>query len=172
MNERNVQQMFWVEFIHTIVGILNKPHFILNSDKTPYDLCNGRHTIVKHFRVFGSKCYINKNDEKLGEFDAGVDEGIFLGYSQNKKGYKCYNKNTKRIIEFIDVKVDEYIEKEEKQLVKPSTGEPFNIGEEYIETSTEEDDEETSSPQVKYPPRYIQKHHQTNQIFGDLNTSV
>jgi hypothetical protein len=56
-----------------------------NSDKTPYELWKGRSTNVKHFRVFGSKCYIKREDKKIGKFDSQVDEGIFVGYSCKNK---------------------------------------------------------------------------------------
>ena len=36
-----------------------------------------------------------------------MDEGIFLGYSCNTKAYRCYNLRLKRIVERIDVKIDE-----------------------------------------------------------------
>jgi len=72
--------------------ILNKSHFRPNSEKNPYELWHGRLTIVKHFIIFGRKFYIKRNDEKLGKFDARVDEDIFLGYSHNNKGCICYNK--------------------------------------------------------------------------------
>jgi hypothetical protein len=35
-----------------------------NTDKTPYELWKGRPTNVKHFKVFGSKCYIKREDAK------------------------------------------------------------------------------------------------------------
>lgn len=37
-------------------------------------------------------------------------KGIFIGYSQNNKGYRCYHKNTKKDFDCIHVKVDEYVE--------------------------------------------------------------
>jgi hypothetical protein len=40
---------------------------------------------VKHFRVFGSKCYIKREDGRLGKFDSRVDKGILVGYSRKKK---------------------------------------------------------------------------------------
>ena len=43
------------------------------------------------------------NDEKLGKFEARADEGIILGYSSRKKGYKCCYKRLRKIVEFIDV---------------------------------------------------------------------
>eukprot|EP00253_Pinus_taeda_P013018 PITA_13018 len=46
-------------------------------------------------------------DEKLGKFEPRADEGILLGYSSRSKGYKCYNKRLGKIIEIINVVVDE-----------------------------------------------------------------
>ena len=66
----------------------------------------GRLANVKHFRVFGSKCYI-KRENKSGKFDSRVDEGIFVGYSWNSKAYRCYNLRLKSIVESINVKIDE-----------------------------------------------------------------
>ena len=107
MQERNIPQTYWAEAVHTIVHILNKAHLIPNFDKTPYELWHGKPTSVKHFRVFGRKCFIKNNDEKLGKYDARADEGIFLGYASKSKGYRCYNKILHKIVESIDVRFDE-----------------------------------------------------------------
>ena len=85
MSERGISQTFWVEVVHTTAYILNKAHLRPNSDKTPYELWFGRPASIKHFKVFGSKCYIKNNDDHLGKFDSRVDEGIFLGYEMNNK---------------------------------------------------------------------------------------
>jgi hypothetical protein len=71
------------------------------------ELWHGRPASIKHFKVFGSKCYIKRNEESLGKFDSRTDEGILLGYSFRSKRYKCYNKRLHKIVESIDVKVDE-----------------------------------------------------------------
>ena len=107
MKEKNISQGFWVEVIHTAVHILNKAHLRPNSDKTPYHLWFGRPATIKHFRVFGSKCYIKNNDENPGKYEERVDEGIFLGYAAENKGYRCYNKRLHKMVDYIDVTVDE-----------------------------------------------------------------
>ena len=107
MKESNIPQTFLEKLVHTTVHILNKAHLRPNSDKTPYELQHGKPTSIKHFRVFGSKCYIKNNDENLGKFDARADEGIFLGYASKSKGYRCYNKTLQNIVESIDVRFDE-----------------------------------------------------------------
>ena len=40
---------------------------------------------VKHFKNFRNKCYIKREDNKIGKFDSQVDEVIFVGYSWNNK---------------------------------------------------------------------------------------
>jgi hypothetical protein len=51
-----------------------------NTDKTPYEVWKGRPANVKHFKVLGSKCYIKKEDGRMGKFDSRVDKGILVGY--------------------------------------------------------------------------------------------
>ena len=106
MNEKNIGQTYWVEAIHRSIHILNKSHLRPHSDKTPYELSYGIHASIKHFKVFGSKCYIKNNNENLGKYDDRDDEGIFLGYDTNSKGYRCFNKRLYKLVDCIDLKVD------------------------------------------------------------------
>jgi hypothetical protein len=80
---------------------------IPNDEKTTYELWFGRQTSIKHFRTFGSKCYINNDEDHLGNFDPRYDEGIFLGYSYNKKEYICYNLRLLKIVESANVNIDD-----------------------------------------------------------------
>ena len=79
----------------------------MSSNKTPYELWTGRSASVEHFKIFRSKCYIKINDDHLGKFQAQTDEGIFLGYSTERKAYKCYDKRLRKNVKSMDVKVDE-----------------------------------------------------------------
>jgi hypothetical protein len=107
LNDSKLSDIFWGQAVHTTIHILNRGLIKSNSDKTPYELWKGRPTNVKHFRVFGSKCYIKREDKKIGKFDSRVDEGIFVGYSCKIKAYKCYNLRLNKIVESINVKFDE-----------------------------------------------------------------
>jgi hypothetical protein len=60
-----------------------------NTDKTTCQLWKGRPTNVKHFIVFGSKCYIKREDGRMGKFDSRVDKGVIVGYLSIRKEYKC-----------------------------------------------------------------------------------
>ena len=106
-DEFGTSNTFWGEAAHTVVNIINKDHVHVNSDKTPYELRYGKLPTIKHFKVFGRKCFIKNIDEKLGKFEPRADEGIFLGYSSRSNGYKCYNKRLRKFVECIDVVIDE-----------------------------------------------------------------
>jgi hypothetical protein len=89
------------------VVIQNREMLRNNSDKTPYNLWKGRPTNVNHFRVFKIKCYIKREDGRIENFDSRVDKGILVGYSRKRKAYKCLNLRLNRIIESINVTIDE-----------------------------------------------------------------
>ncbi|GKF78951.1 retrovirus-related pol polyprotein from transposon TNT 1-94, partial [Tanacetum coccineum] len=60
--------------------------------------------------VFGALCYPTNDSEDLRKLKATVDIRIFVGYAPNRKGYRIYNKRTRRIMKTIHVEFDELTE--------------------------------------------------------------
>ena len=87
--ENDEPKTFWREAINTIVYTLNKVQIRKGLEKKPYELWFSHSPSVKYFRIFGSKCYI-KRDDDIGKFDPRSDEGMFLGYSLKSKAYICF----------------------------------------------------------------------------------
>ena len=104
--ENDVSKTFWREVVNTKFYTMNRVQVRKDTNMTPYELWFGHSPIVKYFRIFGSKCYI-KRDDDIGKFDARSDEGMFLAYSLKIKAYRCYNQRTKTIIESGNVRIDE-----------------------------------------------------------------
>lgn len=109
LDESGTPTTFQGEATFATVVILNKTNVPVNSTQTPHELWYRETPSVKHFKIFGSKCYINNNDENLGKFEPRADEGILLGYSPHSKAYICYNKRLGRIVDNIDVVVEEKV---------------------------------------------------------------
>jgi hypothetical protein len=114
-----------------------------NTNKTPYELWKGRPTNVKHFRVFGSKCYIKREDGRIEKFDSRVDKGILVGYSSTRKAYKCYNLRLNKVVESINVTIDQTCRPKSKEEENKSMEQVFK--EEY-EKEVEEEDEDEENP--------------------------
>ena len=88
-NEAKFPDGYWREAIYTNVYMQNRGQLRVNNNKTPYELWFGRLASVKYFKVFGSKCYIKRDDDNLGKFEYITNEGIFIGYSSTKREYRC-----------------------------------------------------------------------------------
>jgi hypothetical protein len=112
-----------------------------NTDKTPYELWKGRPANVKNFKVFGSKCYIKREDGKMRNFDSRVDKGLLVGYSSTRKSYKCYNLRLNKVVENINITIDEIGIPESKEEENESMEQLFEEEAE-DEKEVEEEDEE------------------------------
>jgi hypothetical protein len=93
--------------MNTACYIHNRVTLRKGTSSTLYELWKERKPTVKHFHVFGSKCYILADREQRRKLDPKSDEGIFLGYSINSKAYRVYNSKTKVVMESINVVVND-----------------------------------------------------------------
>ena len=109
MMQKKVAFKYQREYVSTNVYTLNRVQVKKGTHSTPFELWYGYSPNVKYSKVFGSKCYILK-DNKNGKLDAKREESIFLRYSTRSKAYKCLNTNTNKVVESANVKFDEYIE--------------------------------------------------------------
>nr|GEZ78122.1 hypothetical protein [Tanacetum cinerariifolium] len=98
---------FWAEAIATAYFTQNRSLVIHRHEKTPYHIINNRKPSVKFFYIFGSICYIVRDNENLDKMKVKGDECIFVGYSTQSRAYKVFNKRTRVIMESIHVNFDE-----------------------------------------------------------------
>ena len=55
---------------------------------TPFESCSGNKPDVTHFRIFGSKAWARIPTEKRKTLQPQSKECLFVGYSEDSKGYK------------------------------------------------------------------------------------
>ncbi|KAL8155363.1 hypothetical protein AgCh_000663 [Apium graveolens] len=99
---------FWEEVVNTACYTQNR--YLINKahGKSPYSIMSKRKPTVKHLHVFGSKCYILKDNSKyVGKFDSKVFEAIFLGYSLERIAYKVYVIDQKKVMENTNLTFDD-----------------------------------------------------------------
>ena len=71
------------------------PHKQLDS-MTPFKAWSGNKPDVTHFRIFGSKAWNRIPTEKRKDLQTQIQECLFVGYSEDSKGYKLINLSTNK----------------------------------------------------------------------------
>jgi len=107
IHSKNLPKHFWGEAINTAWNIMTRVYLRPETNKTPYEIWQGKKPTIKYFRTFWSKSYILRDKENLGKFDPKSDEGIFLGYSTNSRAKRVFNKRTENVMESINVIIDD-----------------------------------------------------------------
>ncbi|KAH7838815.1 hypothetical protein Vadar_031486 [Vaccinium darrowii] len=74
---------------------------------SPYEKLWSTPPIVSHFRVFGCVCYVFVPDHLRSKFDKKAIRCIFVGYSGERKGWKCCDPTTGRCYTSRNVVFDE-----------------------------------------------------------------
>ena len=123
LHNKDVARNLWGEAVNTACHTVNRVYFRLGTKKTPYELWKGKKPIVKYFKIFGSTCFILKDRENVGKFDSRSDEEIFLGYSSTSKAYRVYNKRTIKVMETVNVVIDESSDSSSKKGIEELTKE-------------------------------------------------
>ncbi|GJW16413.1 retrovirus-related pol polyprotein from transposon TNT 1-94 [Tanacetum coccineum] len=100
-------EFLWAEAVATACFTQNRSIIHTRYNKTPYELLRGRKPNVEYFHVFGSLCYPTNDRDDLGKMKPKADIGVFIGYSETSRGFRIYNRRTKKIMETIHVKFDE-----------------------------------------------------------------
>ncbi|XP_004309938.1 PREDICTED: uncharacterized protein LOC101308341 [Fragaria vesca subsp. vesca] len=98
---------FWEEVVNNACYTLNRVILRPGTTMTPYEIWRGRKPNIAHLKVFGSPCFIYRDREYLTKFDAKSDKGVFLGYAGNSRAYRVYNKRTCKIMESVNVAVND-----------------------------------------------------------------
>jgi hypothetical protein len=114
---------------------------------------------VSHFCVFGSIAWAHIPDEKRKSFQPKSEKCIFVGYSEDVKGYKLLQPHCNEIILRRDVKFDEnLLACEPNSMVVPSsTCEPSSAFVPYsipilVSSSEYDSEDENLPPPTNLPP--------------------
>ena len=97
----HVPKVFWGEAVLTSAYLINRMPSRTLSFNTPYQ------TFLKAFpntsllstlpmKVFGCTTFVHIHAQHRGKLDPKSIKCLFVGYSSNKKGYKCYSPTTRK----------------------------------------------------------------------------
>jgi transposase InsO family protein len=88
LSESRLPMYFWAEAVNTACYTQNRT--LINKDlmKTPYEVIYDKKPTLHYFHVFGAKCYVLRDEDHPGKFEAKAHEAIFVGYG--RRSFKVY----------------------------------------------------------------------------------
>ena len=107
MFEKNVPHTYWAGAVSTIVDIMNRTPIAAMHDVTLEEKFTGVKPDLSHLKVFGCIAYVHVPDELRTKLDPKAEKCVFIGYSLEQKGYRCYNPLTHKLRVSRDVVFDE-----------------------------------------------------------------
>ena len=91
MREKNMPSHFYsAEIVNNYVYIMNRTLIAAVYDVTLEEKYTGNKPDLAHMKVFGCIAYVHVPDELRTKLNAKIEKCVFIGYSLEKKGYRCY----------------------------------------------------------------------------------
>jgi hypothetical protein len=109
LNEKNLPNYFWAKAVATAIYIMNRTPTARIHGMTPKEKFTCKKPDVSHSKVFGCIAYVHVPDEKRSKLDPKADKCIFIRYSSEQKGYRCFNPSTWKLQVSRDVMFDEMV---------------------------------------------------------------
>jgi hypothetical protein len=103
----SVPPHFWAKAVSTTTYLINiKPSSTL-QDGIPFEHLCGKTLDYSSLRLFGCVCYVLFAPHECTKLTTQSVECVFLGYSTEHKGYRCWNPVARRMRTSRDVVFDE-----------------------------------------------------------------
>lgn len=141
--DSKLSNKFWGEAVMAVNFIYNR--IPCSNGKIPFYEFYNRHCDIEFHRFGSTVYYWNPTPKRDSKLSPRSIPGILVGYSENSKGYRVYNKATRKVIITRDIKfTDECDNKDESN----PTPEKFSTE---IFNSDDEEVEPAPSPNVAEP---------------------
>ena len=105
--DAKLPHMFWAEAISTATYLRNRSPTSAVEGTTPHQAWYGQKPRVEHLRVFGSAAYVHIPKDERGKLDPKSKKCVLLGYGSVQKGYRVYDRLTRKVFYSRNVKFDE-----------------------------------------------------------------
>ncbi|WVZ64800.1 LOW QUALITY PROTEIN: hypothetical protein U9M48_014272 [Paspalum notatum var. saurae] len=97
------------ESLHTTTYLINRLPSTASPAPTPHHALFGTPPRYDHLRVFGCACYPNTSATAPHKLAPRSTRCVFLGYSPDHKGYRCFDLTSRRVLISRHVVFDESV---------------------------------------------------------------
>lgn len=102
LEEAQIEKKYWPEIVHAATYLKNRTLTNTIEKKTPYEIFLGKRPDVSHLKIYGSKVFVRKPEQKrISKWDRKAEEGILVGYSEY--GYRVLMNNKVIVARHVEV---------------------------------------------------------------------
>ncbi|GKD46821.1 retrovirus-related pol polyprotein from transposon TNT 1-94 [Tanacetum coccineum] len=101
------QQNGVAKAVDCAVYLLNRCPSKSLDNKTPQEAWNGMKPTVSHLRIIRSIAYVHVPSQRRSKLDDRSKKHVFVGYDKQSKGYKLYDRVTRKVVVSRDVEFEE-----------------------------------------------------------------
>lgn len=101
--ESGLPESLWGEAVNTAAYLRCRSPTKILKNATPFEVWSGSPPNVNYLKVFGSKAVALIKQPGRSKFSPKGKEYFMVGYSEESKAYRLYDKNTRRVIKSRDV---------------------------------------------------------------------
>lgn len=88
---------YWGDCVQIALHLINRTPSLVSSNKTPFEILNGKKPSYTHLRAFGCLCCCSTSFSNRNKLSPRARACLFLGYPQGYKGYKLLDLESKKI---------------------------------------------------------------------------
>jgi transposase InsO family protein len=104
LQDAGMSRAYWGEAVSTAIYLKNHSPTTALNNKIPEEVWTGKKVNLAHLRVFGCRAHVLIPKEKRTKLDPKTETCVFVGYSEQHKGYRLINpRNPRRVIIARDV---------------------------------------------------------------------
>ena len=80
----------------TVAHVINRMPQAKLGFQSPYQVLYKKKPTITHFRVFGCVCYVFVPEQMRTKMEKKAIRCIFVGYDQQRKGWRCIDPTTNK----------------------------------------------------------------------------
>ena len=100
---------FWADAVSTAAYLINRGPSVPMEFRLPEEVWSGKEVKFSHLKVFGCVSYVHIDSDARSKLDAKSKICFFIGYGDEKFGYRFWNEQNRKIIKSRNVIFNEHV---------------------------------------------------------------
>ncbi|RVW81314.1 Retrovirus-related Pol polyprotein from transposon TNT 1-94 [Vitis vinifera] len=146
---------FWADAVSTVAYLINRGPSVPMEFRLPEEVWSGKEVKFSHLKVFGCVSYVHIDSDARSKLDAKSKICFFIGYGDEKFGFRSWDEQNRKIIRSRNVIFNEQVMYKDRSTVTSDVTEIDKKKSEFVNLDElTETEVRRSSKNIRPPQRY------------------